>query len=84
MSYRAGIGGGLARKFGAQPSDPYIICDGCGCTRTVYSGRNSFAPAKWLLNGRAAPGGWTGGRRDDLTRDDWCPKCSADMEAEGK
>ena len=86
MSYRAGIGGSLAKRFGQEPTEPHIVCDICGKTRTVYANKNSFAPGKWLLNGKKAPGGWTGGRRGGIEdgRIDFCPECSDRIEKRRK
>lgn len=80
MSYRAGIGGRLA---GGRPTEPHIVCDRCGCIRSVYQSKQSFRPAKWLLEGRAAPG-WSGGRKDDGFRFDLCPECRNSSDKEGK
>lgn len=83
MSYRAGIGARLAHRFGAEPSDPHIVCDGCGMIRTVYKRAGHWIPAAWLLDGRPAPG-WAGGRNaDGLTRTDYCPVCKATRAKEG-
>lgn len=80
MSYRCGIGASLARRFGQLPSEPHIVCDGCGTTRSVYRRRDWYVPAAWFLDGKHAPG-WTGGRVDDHRREDRCPKCSAERKA---
>lgn len=77
MSYHAGIGGSLAVAAGVEPREPHIRCDRCGATRSVYRSRKHFAPARWLLDGKPAPG-WAGGRRDDGTRYDVCPQCRED------
>jgi hypothetical protein len=81
MSYRAGIGGTMAAVLRVEPTEPCIICDGCGLRRTVYQNRNSYAPAAWLLNGKAAPG-WKGGRNEDGRRTDWCRNCKANHKEE--
>jgi len=73
MTYRAGIGARLATKFGHGPSEPSVICDGCGAVRLVAS-KTSFAPT-WFLN-RKPPPGWRGLRMHDGTkRWDLCPDC---------
>ena len=72
MSYRAGIGAGMAR-IGFTPGEPHIQCDGCGAVRLV-AGKTSYAPA-WFLAGRAPPG-WRGVRtHDGEKRWDLCPRC---------
>lgn len=76
MSYHAGVGGGM-RRFGLEPCEPHIVCDDCGRTRTVYANKQSYQPGAWFLDGKKAPGGWTGGRtKDGLRREDYCPECS--------
>jgi hypothetical protein len=73
MSYRAGIGGGMAR-LGFEPRDPHIVRDGCGMVRRL-DGRTSWAPPAWFLNGKPPPG-WGGTRSADGTaRTDYCPRC---------
>lgn len=86
MTYQCGIGGGMAR-LGFTPCEPHIICDGCGATRLVSTQR-THGPAQWFFKGKCPPG-WSGGRKADHTRDDWCPACTArkaigaGMNAEG-
>jgi hypothetical protein len=73
MSYQCGIGGGMA-EIGFCPCDPHIRCDFCGVTRLVAT-RRTHGPAKWFMAGKPAPG-WSGGRRADHTREDYCPACT--------
>lgn len=79
MTYHCGIGGGM-RALGFEPREPHITCDGCGLVRYVHSAR-SYGPQAWFLKGRPAPG-WSGGRRPDHTREDWCPRCTAARQEE--
>lgn len=74
MTYQCGIGGGMAR-LGFRPCEPHIVCDGCGVTRPIC-GQRTCGPQAWFLRGKAAPK-WSGGRRADHTREDWCPACTA-------
>lgn len=80
MSYRAGIGGTLAYALGGMPRDPHIVCDGCGVTRSVYANRQSYGPAKWLLDRKPAPG-WELVRVADTRGWDYCPACKARRKA---
>jgi len=32
-------------------------------------------PKKWFMDGKRAPG-WSGGRKPDYTREDYCPACT--------
>jgi hypothetical protein len=73
MSYRAGITGTMAAVLRVEPTEPCIVCDGCGLRRTVYSQRGIGAPAKWFLDRKAAPG-WSVWHKDGV-RLDWCPRC---------
>lgn len=75
MSFQFGIGGRAAIVIGVEPHDPRILCDGCGEMRVVWT-RRSRGYARWFLDGKAAPG-WSGGRRGDNSREDWCPACTA-------
>lgn len=58
----------------------------CGLTRYVTRLRNGCTPATWFMDGRAAPGGWQGGRVDETPvegttrRVDICPACVAKQE----
>lgn len=74
MSYRAGITGTMAAVLRVEPTEPCIVCDGCGLRRTVYSQRGIGAPAKWFLDGKPAPG-WSKANNADGGRLDWCPRC---------
>lgn len=76
MTYHCGIGGGM-RAIGLEPCDPHIKCDGCGLVRSIPT-RGIWA-AKWFLDGKAPPG-WSGGRRTDHTREDWCQRCTAERK----
>lgn len=72
MSYRAGIGAGMAR-LGLLPGEPHIICDGCGVTIPVANG-TTFAP-RWFLAGKPPPK-WRGVRsHDGSKRWDLCHRC---------
>jgi hypothetical protein len=77
MSYHCGIGEGL-EKLGMTPCEPHIACDNCGVTRSVYKNNKAMCgPAAWFLDGKKAPGGWSGGRTEiDARRIDYCPKCT--------
>jgi hypothetical protein len=69
MSYRAGVGPGLAIALGIEEGQPRLVCDGCGRWRSVTM--RSGLPYKWLLDNRKAPG-WTfvpGQKRRDYCRD---------------
>lgn len=79
MSYRAGIGGGLAHALGG-PRDPHIVCDGCGVTRTIYSNKRSYLPARWFLDRKPAPR-WELVRVADNLDLDYCPECKARRKA---
>lgn len=72
MSYRAGTRGLAA--LGIPDSEPRVICDGCGVV--LHARTRSGGPPAWLLNG-TAPKGWAGGRNEDGTRWDRCPRCKA-------
>ena len=72
MTYRCGMGAGMAR-FGFEEGPPHIICDGCGTTLLART-RSGGAP-EWLLSGKA-PRGWRMQPIEDgYCRKDWCPKC---------
>lgn len=73
MSYRCGMGYGMAR-LGFEEGPPHIRCDDCG-TRLNATTRSGGQPA-WLLNSKA-PKGWLLIRQDDHTRIDYCPACRA-------
>jgi hypothetical protein len=69
MSYRCGIGSTLAAVGGCEPSDPHILCDGCGAVVTIRR------PPAWFLAGKP-PRGWRGLRMADGSRRwDLCPRC---------
>lgn len=70
MSYRCGLGPGIAQAFGTEPGGPSITCDGCGLKLNI---REDRPPPAWFLNGKAAPG-WKLTRHGDV-RDDRCPRC---------
>ena len=74
MSYHCGITPSLAAMTGREPCEPHIKCDDCGRVRSVWQGIRYWEPAKWFMNGKAAPG-WSGGRNPDHTRTDHCPDC---------
>jgi hypothetical protein len=77
MSYRVGIGGGMAR-LGFVPNDPHIVCDGCGTVRRL-DGQASRAPPAWFLSGKPPPG-WSGTRsKDGTSRTDYCPRCKTTL-----
>ena len=79
MSYRAGVSPALAALIGrVGTTNPHIVCDRCGRARGVWRNARSYAPAKWLMDGRPAPG-WHGGRREDGTRADVCGACVAEL-----
>lgn len=78
MSYRAGIGSALAHALGEKPSNPHIVCDGCGVTRTVYA---SNGPAKWFLDRKPAPQ-WELVRVEGERGWDYCPACKARRKGE--
>jgi len=75
VSYRAGISGTTAAFLRMEPTEPCIVCDGCGLRRTVYSKRGDVA--RWFLARKPAPG-WELVKQAD-TRDclDYCPECKA-------
>lgn len=81
MSYRAGIGGRMAMVLRVEPTEPHIVCDGCGVTRTVYANKNSYAPAKWLLDRKPAPG-WELVRQAETRGWDYCPACKTRRKEE--
>ncbi len=73
MSYRVGVGGGMA-ALGFQPRDPAIICDGCGLVRPVVApGR--MGPPAWFLDDKAPPKWKQWKRLEDGQRLDFCPRC---------
>jgi len=78
MSYRAGIGGALAAVLHMEPTEPHIVCDGCGLRRTVYTKRG--APAAWFLARKPAPGGEIV-QQADTQGLDYCPACKARRKA---
>lgn len=71
MTYRAGVGPGLARMFGVEPGGPQITCDGCGLVLRI---REDRPPPAWFLDGKAAPR-WALTRPAEDVRDDRCPRC---------
>lgn len=70
MSYKAGVGPGLAKMFGVEPGGPRITCDGCGVVLAISEAR---LPPKWFMDGKPAPG-WRMVRSEDA-RTDLCPRC---------
>jgi hypothetical protein len=76
VSYRAGITGTMAAVLRVEPTEPCIVCDGCGLRRTVYSQRGIGAPAAWFLDRKPAPG-WELVRVADERGWDYCPACKA-------
>lgn len=81
MTYRCGIGDGMAR-LGMVPGPPHIFCDVCGLKLEAVATRGG-APA-WLRKG-TAPKGWGMARLPDGTRRDFCPRHkSAVNESEGQ
>jgi len=75
MSYRAGVGAGLARLLGREAAGPRIICDVCGKERVIAG-----VPPTWLIEGRAVPR-WkmsldTDGRRDVCNQCNKETKCT--------
>lgn len=82
MSYRCGIGEGLAKKLGIAPGPPMITCDRCSIYLVART--KSGGPPAWLLNNRAPPG-WELIRHEDPTgailREDYCPACRAARRA---
>jgi hypothetical protein len=80
VSYRIGITNTVAAILGVEPTDPCIVCDGCGLKRTVCSKRGG-APAAWFIERKPAPG-WalvTG----ENSRRDYCPTCKRAQKAGG-
>ena len=73
MSYRVGVGAGMAR-IGLMPCDPAIICDGCGLVRQVVAHRMGSAPG-WFLDGKPPPRWKAGKRLENGQRQDFCPRC---------
>ncbi len=72
MSYRCGIGPGLA-ALGMEPGEPRVTCDGCGLRTGVT--KASGMPYAWFLN-RKGPPGWKSTRTaDGATSHDLCPRC---------
>jgi hypothetical protein len=72
VSYRVGVGGGMA-ALGFQPCDPAIICDGCGLVRPIVSpGR--MGPPAWFFDGKAPPK-WKLAQSEHGARQDFCPRC---------
>lgn len=77
MTYRCKIGRGM-EHIGIMPHDePSLYCDGCGRRLGLYS-RGRYRPPQWFLDGKPAPG-WTGGEREDGTREDYCQACSREV-----
>ncbi len=79
MSYRTGIGTAAAILLGVEPTDPCIVCDGCGLQRTVYSKRGVGAPAAWFLDRKPAPG-WALVRQENTRGWDYCPACKSKLK----
>ena len=77
MSYRPGSYG--LERIGIPSGPPTIACDGEGCSvRFEVKGRGmGSVPPAWFLDGKAVPN-WSGGRRKDGIRVDYCPKCRFD------
>ncbi len=73
MSYRVGISTAVAMVMGVEPTEPCIVCDGCGRRRTVYSKRGG-APAKWFIVGKPAPR-WALVPMWGERGRDYCPAC---------
>lgn len=65
MSYRAGIGYGMA-LLGLEPGPPHVFCDHDGCVARV----NADGPRQpaWLRNNKP-PRGWQLVRCDGVRRD---------------
>ena len=62
--------------------EPFVYCNVCGERRSVHRSKKSFEPAKWFLNGKAAPG-WFGGRVEGThVRLDICQECAARLVTE--
>lgn len=73
MSYRAGMAPNM-RTLGVEPSDPHVVCDGCGAKRVIRD-KQRGAPPKWFRDGKPPPG-WRGLRAyDGSKRWDLCPAC---------
>lgn len=71
MTYRAGIGPGLAKAFGYEPGPPHVRCDEPGCDATYEAKETRFGPPRWLLDNKAPPR-WSM-RRERDKRIDLCP-----------
>ena len=77
MTYRCGLGRGIAKLTGLEEGPPHIFCDDCGLKLEART-RSGGAPM-WLLN-QKAPRGWLLIRHEDPTtgvilREDYCPMC---------
>lgn len=72
MTYHAATRG--LGPYGIPDGEPRVACDDCGTVLYIRTRRGG--PPKWLLDGKAPPK-WRGGRRDDGTRWDKCPRCIA-------
>ncbi len=75
MSYRCGVGPGLA-ALGLESGPPQITCDSGGFKLVIRLGA---LPPKWLMNNRPAPHRALERVEDSasgiLMRRDWCPTC---------
>jgi hypothetical protein len=69
MTYRCGTYG--MDHIGIPTGDPKLVCDGCGCMRSVT--KRSGMPYAWFLNRKKAPG-WKMDSSGDM-RKDYCPDC---------
>ena len=67
MGYHPGIGGL------SEAALPHIYCNECGAIKTVYKRFGWYEPAKWFVDGKAAPK-WKLLRDADSKRLDYCPK----------
>ena len=72
MSYRCAVLG--VPGYGPEWRKPRVICDGCSVEIPVYK-KHINMPKKWFMDGKRAPG-WSGGRKPDYTREDYCPACT--------
>lgn len=72
MSYRVGVGGGMA-ALGFQPCEPAIICDGCGLVHRIVA-RNRMGPPAWFFDGKAPPE-WKLAQSEHGARQDFCKRC---------
>lgn len=71
MSYRCGVGAGMA-KIGFAPRGPAIVCDGCGAEYKIDIG---VIPPRWFLDGKP-PRGWHWANiNDSVGRRILCQKC---------